>query len=344
LRILIVKLSALGDVVQSLPLAMAIHRQMPEAKLDWLVEAPSAGILSGHPALDRVLVSPRSDFSRGPAAGLGRSAAFLNELRRDSYSAVLDLQGLIKSAIFVSLSRGVRRIGFAGGKEPTFWALNEKMPPYDPERHALERYLDFLEPLGLMRPALVEYGIAPTAQESRRGRELAGDLAPDRPLVLLHPVAKWDSKLWPTVHWARLAAMLAAEGAMVALTGSRADQGATHEIAAMSGLKDAVADLAGRTDLRTLAALQAQAALVVSTDTGAMHLAAAMGAPVLALFGPTSPRRTGPYGAGHRVLTRGLECQPCFKRNCGEPRCMIEITPQEVARAALAQLGRPETQ
>jgi ADP-heptose:LPS heptosyltransferase len=157
-------------------------------------------------------------------------------------------------------------------------------------------------------------------------------------------MAKWDSKLWPAGHWALLARRLTGAGADVALTGSAADRQVTAAIAAQARAGGRLADLAGRADLKTLAAMQSLARAVVSTDTGTMHLAAAVGAPVVALFGPTSARRTGPYGAGHLVLSLGLACQPCFRRSCPRPRCLEELSPDQAARAVLPLLerNRPE--
>lgn len=337
-----VKLSALGDVVQSLPVAMAIHRHLPGAHLHWLVEAPSAGLLEGHPALERVLVSPRRRLAGGRLQRLKALAAWFKALREPRYDVVLDLQGLMKSAIFVALSRGGRKIGFKGGKEPlAAWALNEPLPAYDPERHALERYLDLLAPLGVPRPERPEYGLAPSPAELASVRALLGGFGQGRPLVVLHPVAQWESKLWPVTHWAQLAQALHAAGLDLVLSGSAADQPVTRAIAGQAGLGPGLLDLAGRASLRQMAALLGQARLLVSTDTGIMHLAAAMGAPVVALFGPTSPGRTGPYGPGHRVLRLGLACGPCFKRQCPQPRCLLEMPATMVAQAVLEHLHMP---
>ncbi len=342
MRVLIVKLSALGDVINSLPVSMAIHAQRPEAVVDWLVESPNAGILAGHPALNEVLVSPR----HGPRGGLtGRLARFARELRGRRYDVVLDLQGLMKSAIFVKFSRADRKIGFRGGKEPlAAWALTERLPAYDPERHALERYLDLLAPLGLERPARSEFGLAPTPADTARARALLEGSGQARPLVLLHPMAKWESKLWPVAHWVHLARLLAGAGFDLALTGSGQDKAVTGAMAGalrgQTGLAGSMRDLAGQADLKTLAALQSLAAAVVSTDTGTMHLAAALGTPVVALFGPTSARRTGPYGPGHQVLSLGLGCQPCFRRRCPRPRCLEELPPANAARAVMEIVER----
>jgi len=363
MKLLIVKMSALGDVVQALPVAVAIKRQQPGAELHWLVERPSAGLLEDHPVLDRVLVSPRHAIRGRKSLAIPEIASFVRELRRVRYHAVLDLQGLMKSAIFVALSRAERKIGFAGGKEPlAAWALNQRLAPFDPDRPALERYLDLLEPLGLMRPAQVEFGLQPGEKTLQRVRGLLGGMGDDAPLVVLHPVARWESKLWPLGHWVELGRRLVDEGLEVVLSGSEADRSITSAIAAQvgqggqggqrgrgseerggrRGARGRVRDLAGRTTLKELAALLSLARVVVCTDTGAMHLAAAVGTKVVALFGPTAPWRTGPYGSGHRVLRLGLDCSPCFRRRCDDPRCLKELPPAEAARAVGELLDAPQ--
>lgn len=331
MRVLIVKLSALGDVVQSLPVAMAIRTQMPEASVDWLVEKPSAPLLVGHPALNRVLVSPRHEVTQGDGNIFTALTGFGRELRSVTYDAVLDLQGLMKSAMLVALCKAERKIGFKGGKEPlAAWPLTERLDPFDPDRHALERYLDLLEPLGLMRPAHPQFGLEPSEDSLARVDELLSQGAEGGPLVVLHPVAKWESKLWPMKHWAQLAHDLAGLGMRLVLSGSNDDRGVTRAIAGAAGVD--VMDLAGRVSLKDLTALLHRADLLVSTDTGVMHLGAALGCPVVALFGPTAHWRTGPYGRGHRVVRLDMDCAPCFKRECEDPRCLSDLGPDRVLK------------
>jgi lipopolysaccharide heptosyltransferase II len=168
-------------------------------------------------------------------------------------------------------------------------------------------------------------------------------LVPDgarQPSVVLHPGARWASKLWPAASWARLAAGLQARGFQVALTGSRSDQPLVTEITAKTPAP--VLNLAGRTSLAELAAILRRARLAVTTDTGTMHLAAALATPVVALFGPTAPWRTGPFGAGHQVLRRELACSPCFKRQCPELKCLNDLSPEMVEAACEKILSRVE--
>lgn len=339
MRVLIVKLSALGDVVQSLPVAMAIHTQRPDAQVDWLVEKPSAPLLSGHPALNRILVSPRHEITQGDGNIFTALTGFGRELRSVTYDAVLDLQGLMKSAMLVALCKAERKIGFKGGKEPlAAWPLNERLDPYDPDRHALERYLDLLEPLGLMRPAHPQFGLEPSEDALARVDQLVGQRVQGEPLVVLHPVAKWESKLWPLAHWAELARGLFGLGLRLVLSGSKDDRSVTRAIASAAGVD--IIDLAGRMSLHDLTALLDRADLLVSTDTGVMHLGAAMGCQVVALFGPTAHWRTGPYGQGHRVVRLDMNCAPCFKRECDDPRCLGELIPELVLAQARDALAR----
>lgn len=336
MKALIVKLSALGDVVQSLPVAMAIRRQMPEAQIDWLVERPSAGLLQGHPALNRVLVSPRHQMAEASGLPLSPLSRFGRELRAVRYDAVVDLQGLMKSAICVALSRADRKIGWRRGKEPlAAWAYKERLAPFDPDRPALERYLDMLEPLGLERPAQVEFGLTPQPAELAAARALLPWDDDGRLLVVLHPMAKWDSKLWPLVHWVELARLLGGQGARLVVSGTAEDAKIARLIEHRAGLGPDLLDLSGRTGLKELAALLSLADAVVCTDTGVMHLAAAVEAKVVALFGPTAPWRTGPFGRDHIILRAGLDCSPCFERFCPELRCMEQISPAQAAQAAL---------
>jgi heptosyltransferase-1 len=146
-KLLVVKMSALGDVVMSLPVLEALRKRYPEADLDWLVEPAAADLLTGHPDLNRVLVSPRPVLKSQAARGRLISAKrlfdeFRRDLRRTSYDVVLDLQGLLKSGLMVGLARGRRKVGFARAREGAHFFLNDKMPPDDPERHAVRRDLD----------------------------------------------------------------------------------------------------------------------------------------------------------------------------------------------------------
>lgn len=335
-RILLVKPSALGDVVHALPVAATLHRRYPESRLDWLVEEEAADIVRGHPAISDVVVSGRRRWlrqlrgARQIAPTLGEVARFVADLRRRRYDAVLDLQGLFKSALYVMATGAPIRVGFAEGREGSPWVLTHRIAAPPQPVHAVDRYLALAGAVGATEPVR-EFQIALTPQaKSVAGSILAGCR---RPVVVLHPAARWRTKLWEVRRWRELAAVLLAEGAGVLLTGGDADGALTAEIGA--GLDPAPLSLVGQLSLKELAAVLEGSDLMVTVDSGPMHMAAAMGTPVVALFGPTDPHRTGPLGTG-TVLQHPLPCSPCLQRHCriaDVHRCMRDLGVAEVLTA-----------
>ncbi|MHB8843482.1 MAG: glycosyltransferase family 9 protein [Nitrospirota bacterium] len=337
MHILIIKLSAIGDVVQSLPTLEAIKTTFPQSEIDWAVEEAAADILEGHPAINRLLVSRRKAWTvmlRRPSTvlkGLEGIRGFLRELRERQYDIAVDLQGLLKSGVVIGLARAKRKIGYSGTRELSSCFLNERLPAYDIEKHALVRYLDVARYLGAVDPKTT--CTLPVSRELNAMRaRLAGVNSDGRKVILINPMARWKTKLWKEDRFAQLADRLIGErNALVVLTGSPADREVTGRIQGM--MKHQAVNWAGETTLRELAALAGLSDLFITTDTGPMHLAAAAGARVVALFGPTAPGRTGPYGPGHVVVRAGAECSPCFRRTCDqEMRCMREISVEEVMK------------
>lgn len=335
MRILFVKLSAIGDVVQTLPCLEAVKRTFPGSEIDWVVEEAAAGILEGHPLIDRLLVSRRKAWTRmlcSPSTftrALRELSAFFRRLRERRYDIAIDLQGLLKSGIVIGAVRAKWKIGFDGTRELSYLFLNERLPAYNKEQHALERYLAIARYLGAVDPSP-----ACTLHVERERlvmRERTDGLVKEgRRLVVINPVARWKTKLWDEEKFARLADRLVTERrAVVIFTGSPDDRAITERMRGM--MRENAVNWAGETTLRELAALASLADLFITTDTGPMHLAAAAGARVVALFGPTAPWRTGPYGPNHEVIRKGIACSPCFRRTCDVGvRCMEEITVEEV--------------
>ncbi len=357
MNILIVKTSAIGDVTHTLPALAALRRAYPDARIDWLVEEAAADLITGHPDLDRVLVSRRKAWAdrlrSGPdrIAALGEFVAFVRLLRKREYDLVIDFQNLLKSGVFVMLARGRRKVGFGRGMEHSecsYIFLNERIPPVSMDQHAVLREMKLLEAIGVSCKD-IEYRLPVTKDAAETaGQVLAGhSVGETDSLVAINPVATWETKLWQEEGFSAVADQLLADGNKVVFTGSKADYPVIERIrAAMNNQGNGAVNLAGATSLKVLAAIYARAAVVISTDTGPMHIAAATGTPVVALFGPTAPWRTGPYGDRHRVIRVEMGCSPCMKRQCPIRECMRGIKGNDVIRAVndlLREKQYPET-
>ena len=337
-NILIIKLSAVGDVVHSLPFLEVLRDRFPSAMIDWVVEEDASGIVESHPEIDRLIIFPRKSWlkrfiKKGEYIGVGKEVTkFLKELKSRRYDIVVDLQGLLKSGILTFLANGKRKIALNGGREGSLIFTNEKVAIPDPDLHALDKCLCIARYLGATNP--VWNGQIPIYDTDEEHVDyLLGEIGNNSTLVAVNPMAKWESKLWELHRFASLADTIKEElGAGVVFTGSEGDKAAIEDI--RSGMKTRALNLAGKTTLKELAYLYQKCAAVICTDTGPMHIAAAMGSSVVvALFGPTSPLRTGPYGAKHRVIRAGLECSPCFKKRCDDMSCMKKITVEMVFEA-----------
>ncbi len=340
-EILIVKLSALGDVIHVLPAVNAIRRRYPEARITWLVEEEAAGLLHGHPAIDRLLVSCRKSWLQSLRQGnvpvaLSAIRSFIRELRATRYDLVIDFQALLKSGILVGLCRGQYKAGYGRGmdhQEFSYLFLNRRVAAVGMESHVIARHRHLLAELGIAAGDL-EYRLPVTAADRLQVQKILANhgLAAEDRYVAMNPMTTWATKLWSGAKFAALADAVSDRfGLRVVFTGSRADQPAVAEI--INGMAVAAVNLAGATTLIELAALFEKAECLVSTDSGPMHIAAAVGTPVVALFGPTAPWRTGPYGEGHQVVRADLSCAPCFKRRCASPDCMAAISVEQVMAA-----------
>jgi len=345
-NILIVKTSAIGDVIHTLPALNALRRKYPEARIDWLVEEAAADLVIGHKALDTVLVSRRKawvrDLKQGRVLAAYRGFAdFVKKLRGTEYDLLLDFQGLLKSGIFVGLARAKRKVGFGKGMEHaecSYLFLNEPIPPVNMDQHAAIRELLLLKAIGIESEEIV-FDLPVTDEQRGKIEYLlaAEGIDPAKPLVAINPMTTWETKHWRNERFARVADQLLDKGMAVVFSGGPQDVQGIEEI--RSAMTGKAASLAGRTTLKELAALYERAAVLVTTDTGPMHLAAAAGTPVVALFGPTAPWRTGPFGEGHKILRAEISCSPCLKRHCDRDHaCMGQITVDQVVQATLAVL------
>jgi lipopolysaccharide heptosyltransferase II len=317
-RVLIVLPGALGDVVRALPLLGRLRRARPTAHVAWVVEPPSAPVLDRHPWLDAVHVFDRP-------RGVRALVPLLRRLRAERFDTALDLGRGVKSA-WIAWASGARlRIGFgpADGREGGWLFANRRLPPQGTARAKLEQFLAFGDVLDLP-PAPVEFGLAPTAAEAAA---LLGDLG--RPLVAASLGSSCSSRYWfPDRTAAVLRALAERRRAAAVLLGTAADAPFARDVAARTA---GVRDLTGRTTLRQLLAVVARADVAFGPDSGALHLAAALGRPVVSLWGATSARRSAPFGSEGRAVEGASACRPCFLRSCPIERvCMRAIDVETV--------------
>lgn len=322
-KILIIKPSSLGDIVHSLPFLNSVQACFPKAEIHWVVARGLEGLLEGHPMIGRLIVINKDMWKKISEAGktVKEVRALLKDLRNERYDLVVDLQGLLRSGIISMATRAPIRIGFQEAREGSRLCYSKKVRG-GREVHAVDRYLRIAGELGCdTREVLFPFPLVPEQpKQIEQLREMLGEYA------VIVPGARWKTKIWAAERFGAVAAGLPLRSVVV---GSRADSQIADRVVSASEGK--ALSLAGRTDLRELVSVMRHARCVISNDSGPMHIAAAFQIPVVAIFGPTSPVRTGPYGRQHIVVESGQGCAPCFRKSCAHPVCMESVTAEEVA-------------
>lgn len=326
-RILVIKLSSFGDLFHALP---AVHNLKVAlgAAVDWVTQPEYVDLVRCFTPVSEVLAFPRRSLAGG-------FTSFVRRLRQERYDYIVDLQGLLKSGVVARLARGGVRIGPSFHREGAGWLYDVVAGPRNKGRHAVEENLDAVRFLGLpLMPVAFPLVFPRRAVDS------------GRPRVALVPFSRRGNKNWSVPGFVEVGRRLAVERrATLYLFGGPGDQAACEmmrqELLAGPGVPEVI-NLAGQTSLVAMGGWFQEMDLVVVNDSGPLHLAAALGCPLVTPFGPTDPLRTGPYGSGHTVLVAEVECRPCYARMCRKEslECMDRITAGEVFDACLAQLDR----
>jgi len=344
MKVLIVKVSALGDIVHALPVLAFLKSADPGITIDWLVEEPFAPLLDGHPLLRNVVkLRTRAWRKSGSATVAGEIWQIVRELRRERYDVVLDLQGNSKSGFFTLLSGAPRRFGFASAavrEWPNLLATNRRVPIGPGEQHISDRSLTIAAaafPAGTQRlpagPLPVAEASAAKVERMLRERGIAG-----RKLIVVHYGTTWATKLWPIECWQRLAASLVQDDRLRLLLtwGGDEEKAAAESICSATRGKAMVWP---RGTLADLVALMQAADLVVGGDTGPVHIAAAVGTPTVSLFRVTDGNRNGPRGPRHVRLQSPLDCSPCLRKTCPrDAECGSSISVESVREAVAGLL------
>jgi len=349
-RILLIKLSGLGDVAHTLPVLVKLRARYPRARIDWLITPEHAEIVRCHPALPNVVLFARRDFSKRGRRWRAVLAFLdlLKQIRRAKYDLVIDLHGQARSAFFALVSGARVRIGFdrpvkdiirhgwRGAREWSWIAYTHRIPIPTLDVHAIDRYLWIVPLLGLDDgpPDLTIHLSPEAARNVQRLLEERGVPA-FKPLVVLAPGTIWETKQWTIEGFAGVARQFLHDGFAVVLTGTERDEPRCQQIA---GAAPGAYDLSGRTTSADLATLIGRAEVCVTNDSGSMHLAASLGTPMVSVFGPTNPGRIGPYQRPESVVRVDLPCSPCNYRRLSQcpfdHACMQQVTSATVLERA----------
>ncbi|MDP1734261.1 MAG: lipopolysaccharide heptosyltransferase II [Sulfuritalea sp.] len=323
MKILVVAPSWIGDTILAQPLLALLKRKHPDARIDVLAPDWSAPLLSRMAEVDAVIVNPfgHGEFNFSARRTLGR------RLSSAEFSQAYVLPNSWKSALVPFFARIPRRIGYQG--ESRYLLLNERHR-LDVAAHPqlVQRYAALAGPLPAILPQAHLNSTVEQQQAARRALDLPLDAAP----VIFCPGAEYGpAKRWPAQHFAALSQLIASPRSPVWLVGSAKDAAVGDEI--VRAAEGAALNLCGRSSLQQAIDLIASARCVVSNDSGLMHVAAALGRPLVALYGSSSPAYTPPLSPRAKIVSRNLPCSPCFKRECplGHFDCMNGIAPQQVA-------------
>lgn len=328
-KILVVKPSSLGDIIHSLPFLNSIRKCLPEAQIHWVVARGFDDLLVDHPMLDKVWVINKEQWKKITAAGktINELRALYRNLKKENYDLVVDLQGLLRSGVLTGATGSATRVGFKEAREGSrlFYTHTVKGGR---DIHAVERYLKVASFLGCKTDE-IKYPF-PTLPAAR-----SLGLALPEQYVVIAPSAGKEANRWPAERFGKLASLLPLKSVVVS---SKADEPLANEVVSHSSGQ--AISIAGKTNLKELAAVIKEARYFISNDTGPMHIAAAFGVPVFAIFGPANPLRTGPYGAMHTVISEDISCAPCYrKKKCRNWICIDSISVEKVLSAITAKIS-----
>jgi lipopolysaccharide heptosyltransferase I len=335
-RITIVRLSAIGDCIHGLPVLCALRDALPHAHLSWVVEGRTADFLRRHPALDQVIQVPRKWLKSPRAVWKLR-----RELRTIKPDVTIDLQGLTKSAIAARIAGAKTRIGFDGidGRELSRWSNNVRVEPQC--THIIDRNLELLRPLDI-RPRIVRFGLPAFDEEDATiGKFLRERGLATGQFAIINAGSGWASRRWPTEWFTEVARYLGETYRLpsVVVWGGGDEQVQAATIATPAG---GHAHVAPPTTLAELAALCRRARFFFSSDTGPLHLAAAVGTPCIGMYGPVDARRNGPYGRGHVILQRVLLTGSSRARRGADNTSMRAISVEDVCDACDEMIRRDD--
>jgi lipopolysaccharide heptosyltransferase I len=326
-RIALIKPSALGDIVHSLPVLTALRRRFPQAHITWVVNRGYEPLLIGHPDLDATLPFDRSASRGGWLRALRNYGGFVREFRRRRFDLIVDLQGLLRSGLMAAASGAPRRVGLSTAREGATCFYSDVVPVADFNAvHAVDRYWLVAEALGVGDgPKSFRVPVSDDAQTW--AAETLHDCP--RPWLAVGAGSRWITKRWLPDHFAVLARLAQQHFAGTVIFVGGHDEAHLSQAVATQ-LHGPWRDLTGKTTLPQLAAVLAQANVMLANDTGPLHLAAALGRPVVAPYTCTQVRLNGPFGAAANAVETRVWCRGSYLKRCSRLECMNDLTPDRL--------------
>jgi lipopolysaccharide heptosyltransferase II len=334
-RVVVIKPSALGDVVNAFHALSALRAHWPHARYSWVINRSLRGLVDGHPHIDDVIEYDRAGSGLGPGR-LANLLRFLGMLRSRRFDVAIDMQGLLRSGIMTFATGAPVRVGLADAREGATWFYTHRVVAPLNDTHAVDRLLAIASAFGAEATTAGPVLAVGESDRDWARRVLAGL---GRPRLALNLGARWETKRWPPEHFVEIAKRAVAErGAGLIAVGAPEDRPFVDDfIARLDPIP--VLDLCGRTTLAQLGALAGEMDVVLSNDTGPLHLATAAGARVVGIYTCTSPALNGPYGPRATTVSTDVDCKASYLVHCPHGLiCMSELTPDRVWPKVLAQL------
>jgi len=338
-NILITKPSSLGDIVLALPALTALHRSFPDAKISWLVRPEFAPLLENHPHLTEIIVFDRKLLGKAwfHSGAFGSLVSLVRRLRRSKFDVVFDFQGLLRTASLARLSGCKKRFGMANAREFASIFYTHKIPQDIDCIHMVDYYLKIIKAAGATELD-VEFVFPQNSKAPDSvGRLLASHEVPNDNYAVFVPSSAHRDKCWPAERFAALAEKISSQfGTSIVVTGSASEAGIIESLKEKANAP--IVSLAGKTSLSELIALLEGARVVISNDTGPGHIAAALGVPIVLLFGRTNPYRLTPYGRKHCIMAIEPESRGLAINSSNPKHNITAITVEQVYQKVLEQL------
>ena len=328
---LLIKPSSFGDVVHAFPVVSALKRSVPDIEIDWVVADQYVDLVRMSPNVRKIFPFQRKQWAKWwQPKTISSISRCVKKIREQRYGVVLDLQGLFRSGVITFLSRSKTKVGFKSAREGAPIIYNIKVPVADKDSHAIKKNMSVLNGIGLNTGSKIEFDLVIPKPETI----WAETVIPKSPFVVINPNTRWESKKWPLKKFGLLSRRLYDERGLLTVTiGGHEDREMGSQINAIAG--NCVTDLTGRGGIVHLAAILKKSVGLVTSDSGPLHLAVALGVPTVSIFGPTNPLNTGPYGNGHKVIRNNIICSPCYSRECHVENhvCMETVSIDSVIKA-----------